>query len=34
MEGILAVTANWLISVNFVYVASEAENLMYGGFWG
>jgi len=35
-ESILAVTASWLISVceSFVYVVSEAENLVYGGFWG
>jgi hypothetical protein len=29
---ILAVTASWFISVDFVYMVSEAENLMYGGF--
>jgi len=33
-ESILAVTASWLICVcvDFVYVVSEAESLMFGGF--
>jgi hypothetical protein len=32
-ESILAVTASWLIlCVDFVYVVSEVESFMYGGF--
>jgi hypothetical protein len=34
-ESNLAVTASWLISVcGIFYVVSEAESLMYGGFYG
>jgi hypothetical protein len=35
-DTILAVTASWFISVcmDFVYVVSEAESLMFGVFYG
>jgi len=34
-ESNFAVKASWLtLCVDFVYVVSEAERLMNGGFWG
>ena len=30
--GVLAVTASWFISVDFVYVVSEDDSLMYVSF--